>query len=65
MVRVSLYLSSILYKTIKLKAKEQNMTLPYYLRNFLESQFIVNNFIIGKYHWGGMTNEEIDEAIYG
>lgn len=77
MVRVQLYLPPVLYKTIRIKAKKQNMTFAGYVRNFLENEVVVDDSkkisgqscpllkFAGKYNWGGMTNEEIDAALYG
>lgn len=75
MVRVQLYLPPILYKTIKIQAKKKDMTFAGYVRNFLETEVAINDSkktaeqkcpllkFSGKYHWGGMTNEQIDEAL--
>lgn len=75
MIRVQLYLPSIVYKTIKIKAKKKNMTFAGYVRNFLETEVAIDDSkktaeqkcpllkLAGKYHWGGMTNEGIDQAL--
>lgn len=79
MKRVQLYLPPDLYDGIKLEAKKKKMSFASYVRLQLTSsgvgkkqseKTLYERFPIlkmaGTFSWGGsITNEEIDEALYG
>ncbi|MBI2634242.1 hypothetical protein HYW82_01055 [Candidatus Peregrinibacteria bacterium] len=77
MVRTQLYLPDEVYKTVKLKAKEKNMTFAGFVRMYLETEVAVKDsektleqkfpFLTMKFNWGpnAADNKKIDEDLYG